>query len=59
MDKDMIIAILEECLSVSDEWGGSKLAEWKWGFNVVVEGIDEAADTIIKAASQQINAADI
>lgn len=32
---------------VTDEWGGSKLAGWRWGSNVVVGGIDEAADAIV------------
>jgi hypothetical protein len=46
MDKEMIIAILEEHLFVSDEWGGSKLAEWRWGHNVVIDGFDDAADAL-------------
>ena len=46
--KDLLISILEECLSVSDEWGGSKLANWQYGHNVLVEGIENAAQRIIK-----------
>ena len=51
MERGQIIAILEEILYVDDEWGGSKLANWKWGNNVLVGGIEEAADEIIKQTS--------
>lgn len=43
-----MIAILEEILYVDDEWGGEKLASWKYGNNVVVGGIEDAVDAIIK-----------
>ena len=52
MDKKTIIDILEQYLFVSDEWGGSKLALWRWGNNVVVDGIDDAADALFEHASQ-------
>ena len=42
-----MIAIMEEILYVDDEWGGCKLASWKYGTNVVVGGIDDAVDAII------------
>ena len=58
MDKEQIIAILEEHLSVTDEWGGSKIANWQYGFDLVVDGIDFAADAILKSASQQAVEAD-
>lgn len=45
---DEIAAIIEECTVVTDEWGGSKLANWAWGGNVLVGGIDEAAEEIYK-----------
>lgn len=44
--KAKIIEVLENCLSVSDEWGGSKLAEWRWGNDVLVAGIEEAAEEL-------------
>ena len=53
MDRETIITIMEEMLFVSDEWGGSKLAEWRWGSNVVIDGIEDTADAIIAVASQQ------
>jgi hypothetical protein len=39
--------ILDEVLTVTDEWGGCKLASWQWGSNVVVDGIDDAIDEIL------------
>ena len=48
MDREQMIAIMEEILYVDDEWGGEKLASWKYGTNVVVGGIDDAVDAIIK-----------
>jgi hypothetical protein len=47
LDKKELIAILEEHLAVTDEWGGCKLASWQYGHNVLVDGIDAAADAII------------
>ena len=52
-DKEKIVAILEEHLFVSDEWGGSKLANWKWGYNTLVDGLDDAADAILEVASKE------
>ena len=43
-----IIEILEEYLSVTDEWGGCKLASWQWGNNVLVAGIEDAAQKIVE-----------
>lgn len=48
MDRERMIEILEEILYVDDEWGGEKLASWKYGNNVVVGGIEDAVDVIIK-----------
>lgn len=46
--RDRIIAILEAHLSATDEWDGAKLASWRYGDNVVVDGIEDAADEIMK-----------
>ena len=46
--KEKIIAVLEEMLSVSDEWGGTKLAGSQWGYNVLVAGIEDAAQKIVE-----------
>jgi len=54
MDKEQLILIMEDYLSVSDEWGGSKLANWKWGYNVVVDGLDDTADAIIEQSNPNI-----
>ena len=43
---DEIAEIIEEFTIATDEWGGSKLAEWRYGVNVCVGGIDEAAEEI-------------
>ncbi len=51
LDRSELIAILEENLAVTDEWGGCKLASWQWGGNVVVDGIDAAADAILARLS--------
>lgn len=40
--------IIEQYTFGDDEWGGSKLAEWRYGTNVVVGGITEAAEEILK-----------
>lgn len=48
MNKEEMVAVLEDHLFVSDEWGGSKLANWKWGYNVVVDGIEDAVDDLIQ-----------
>ena len=40
-------AIIEQHTYVTDEWGGSKLANWRWGSNVIVGGTDEAVDAIV------------
>ena len=58
MDRERLIEILEENLGVTDEWGGSKLADWKWGCNVLVDGIAAAADAILEDASQSCDSAD-
>lgn len=47
--RSQIISIIEQCVTVTDEWGGSKLAEWRYGSNVCIEGMEGAADEIIKA----------
>jgi len=51
LDRSELIAILEQHLAVTDEWGGCKLASWQWGGNVVVDGIDAAADVILARLS--------
>jgi len=53
LDRSELIAILELHLSVTDEWGGCKLASWQWGGNVVVDGIDAAADAILTRLNQE------
>lgn len=42
-----LVGILEKHLTVTDEWGGCKLASWQWGSNVMIDGIESAADEII------------
>jgi hypothetical protein len=53
--KSELIGILEECLAVTDEWGGCKLASWRFGNNVVVDGIDVAVEEIIKLFNRKVN----
>lgn len=48
LDKEQVAAILERCLTVTDDWGGQKLAGWTWGDHVLVAGIDEATEQIVK-----------
>jgi hypothetical protein len=45
--KKELVPILEDILFVSDEWGGSKLANWQWGRNTIVDGVEDAADAVI------------
>jgi hypothetical protein len=54
IDKEKIEEIIDEHTSVTDEWGGSKLAEWKYGCNVLVGGIEEASDAIHQATPIRI-----
>lgn len=54
MNEQNIVEVLEEYLSVTDEWGGTKLAGWKWGNNVCVAGIEDAAHKIMELAQQSI-----
>jgi hypothetical protein len=53
--KSELIGILDEYLTVTDEWGGCKLASWQWGNNVVVDGIDVAAEEIMKLFNRKEN----
>lgn len=46
-EKKRLEEILEQHLSVTDEWGGTKLAEWKYGHAVLVGGIEEAVCSIL------------
>jgi hypothetical protein len=52
LNRSEIVSILEENLTVTDEWGGCKLASWQWGGNVCVDGIDAAADAIVARLSK-------
>ena len=45
---DEIAEIIQEYTIATDEWGGEKLANWEYGHNVCVGGIDEAAEEIHK-----------
>lgn len=45
---EILRAILEETLVATDEWGGSKLAEWEYGNNIVIDGINETVEAIGK-----------
>lgn len=40
--------IIEEFTFASDEWGGNKIANWRYGNNLVVDGITEAAEAILR-----------
>lgn len=47
-DRQILYDIIDEHVFATDEWGGSKLAGWQWGNNVVVDGIDGAVDALIE-----------
>ncbi len=53
--KSELTGILDECLAVTDEWGGCKLASWQFGNNVVVDGIDVAVEEIVKLFNRKEN----
>lgn len=55
IQKNDIVEILEDMLEPTDEWGGCKLASWKYGNNVLVNGIDEASDAILELINKRIN----
>lgn len=44
---DTIAAIIESHTRVGDEWGGVKLANWKYRNSVWVEGYEDAAEAIL------------
>jgi hypothetical protein len=44
--------ILMHCF-VTDAWGGSKLADWQYGYEVEVAGIDDAVDAILSRLTRQ------
>ena len=48
MNKKDIKTILEETLFVNYGWERPKFADWKWIYHAFIEGIDDAADAIIK-----------
>ena len=48
-----IEAILEQHLGVTDQWGGEKLASWRYGHDVVVDSIDTAAQAIADLFQRQ------
>ena len=52
MDKEIIISILEKYIQITDEWGGTKIADWKWSYNLCLEGLDECADAIMNLQQQ-------
>lgn len=49
LTRDELYAIIEQHVMVTDAWGGSKLANWQYGYDVMVGGIDEAVDAIMAA----------
>lgn len=49
--KSRIEGTLEGLLFVTDEWGGTKIAEWKWGHALQIGGIDSAAEEMMKIIS--------
>ena len=53
--REQIITILEAHLSATDEWGGAKLAGWRYGSSVVVDGIGDAADEITELLSGAVS----
>jgi len=39
-------SIMTGMLTVTDEWGGIKIASWQYGHALLIDGIDETADAI-------------
>lgn len=55
MTRDELYALIVDHVTVTDEWGGEKVANWKYGFNLCVAGIYEATDAILaKLESEQV-----
>jgi len=48
MTHDEIYGIITNHVFPTDTFGGSKLASWRYGYEVCVGGIDEAADEILR-----------
>lgn len=46
--KTEIMEIIEEFIAITDEWGGEKIASWKYGNNLCKTGVEECVDEIIK-----------
>lgn len=54
MTRDELYALIADHVTVTDEWGGEKIANWRYGYNLCVAGIDEATDAILaKLESEQ------
>ena len=49
LDKAEITTILDKYLSITDDWGGCKLASWQWGSCLAIEGIEDAAEAIMRS----------
>ena len=47
MTREDLYAIIEQHVFVTDAWGGSKLANWQYGHEVMVAGIDDAVNAIL------------
>lgn len=55
MTRDELYALIADHVTVTDEWGGAKIANWQYGYNLCVAGIDEATDAIMAKLETSTN----
>lgn len=53
MTRDELYALIADRVTVTDEWGGEKVANWQYGYNLCVAGIDEATDAIMAMLTEE------
>lgn len=58
MTRDELYALIADHVTVTDEWGGEKIANWRYGYNLCVAGIDEATDAILAKLESEQKATD-
>lgn len=53
MTYEELYSIIEQHTFAGDEWGGEKLASWRYGDSVLVDGIDDAVIAILTALKSE------
>jgi hypothetical protein len=54
IDRDELYSVIEQHVTVTDMWGGEKIAQWKYGHSLVIDNIDDAVDAIIELLEREM-----